>query len=295
MLKFRTIAGVLCLLAATQAVAGNWRDQPDQTVETPVGRFTLTNLRARHTVGILHIEGELVNETNKTWDYVWVAIEMNDKNGKVTPKIGPSSAVLSADPNASGQFVARNLYPGARFKIKYQKDDVKADGNTLNFAYKYAYGVYPLTYSLALIKPASSASLNFKDDAITLAFVQGKTGLNFALQNNGDAPIKIDWNLVSFIQPGGTAQGVVHNGVKLIDRTAPKAPTMVPPHAKIEDSITPVDNIEWIENEWITDQLLPPGPSGLKLAGEEFSVFMPLDIGGATKNYSFVFKILSVQ
>jgi hypothetical protein len=295
MLKLKTIAGLLCLFVATQAVAGNWRDQPAQTVETPVGKFTLTNLRARHTIGILHIEGEIVNETNKSWDYVWVAIEMNDKNGKVTPKIGPSSAVLSADPNASGQFVARNFYPGARFKIKYQKDDVKADGNTLNFAFKYAYGVYPLTYSLALVKPAVSDSLNFKDDAITLAFVQGKTALNFALQNNGDAPIKIDWNTVSFVEPGGSAQGVIHNGIKLIDRTAPKAPSMVPPRARIEDAIVPVDNIEMLENEWITHQLLPPGPLGLKLAGEEFSVFMPLDIGGTTKNYSFVFKILSVQ
>lgn len=88
---------------------------------------------------------------------------------------------------------------------------------------------------------------------------------------------------------------MIHNGIKLIDRTAPKAPSMVPPRAKLNDSIIPVENIELVETDWVTHPLLPAGPAGKDSAGEEFSVFMPLDIGGATKNYNFVFKIVSVE
>jgi hypothetical protein len=283
----------LALTCVPQAFAGD-RALPDQVISTPIGNIRIANLKVAHVLGFQFIDGQLINETNKTWDNLWLALEMSDKNGRVVVKTPPSAIIVSADPEASSGLHARNLTPGAKFKIKYQ-EQAKADNDTLAITFKYAAGSYPLSYKVSMVKPLPSDTASFQDDAASFNFALEKTSLSFVLKNKGDAPIKIDWNLVSFVQPDGNAQSVVHNGVKLIDRTAPKAPTMVPPRARIEDSITPVDNIELVENVWTTNQLLPAGPTGLKLVGEEFSIFLPLDIGGSTKNYNFVFKILSVE
>ena len=296
MLNCKRLAAVLFLLVAIPAAAlPKWRDQPDQTLQTPMGNLKLTKMQSFFVWGLMSLEGELINETAKTWDDVWIAVEVSDKNGPVVPKTRPRAMVL-ADPNATYALHARNIAPGQTFKINVDfAKDAKADGDTLRMVFKYGYGDYPVKYKLAFLKPVASDSLTFSDDAIAVVFVPSKTALNFALQNKSDGPIKIDWNLISFVSPDGTAQNVIHNGVKLSDRTAPKAPSMIPPRARIEDSIIPVENIELVETEWITHQLLPSGPASLNASGMEFSVFMPLDIGGTTKNYNFVFKIVSVE
>ena len=40
---------------------------------------------------------------------------------------------------------------------------------------------------------------------------------------------------------------------------------------------------------------LPIGLEGLKVAGKEFSIFMPIDVDGKTENRSFVFKIVGAN
>jgi len=57
----------------------------------------------------------------------------------------------------------------------------------------------------------------------------------------------------------------------------------------------PVENVEFANGEWRTQDLLLDGPASLKMVGQEFSIFMPLDLGDKTKNYTFTFKILSVD
>jgi hypothetical protein len=285
------VFSLILLFALSSFATPHKRNQPDQTIDTPVGKFTFTKLTTFHMWSTLIIEGDLANETSKSWDNLTFAIDLTDKNGKVVSKKGPQPAVVSADPNASSQVhVLHSFAAGAHIKMKFEIADLKADGDTLALAFKYAYGEYPLTYKIALSKPTASDNLLFTDDNINLVFVPSKTSLDFVLQNKGDAPIT-----VSFVSPAGLAQGVIHNGIKLADRTAPKAPSMVPPRAKVNDVIIPVENVELVETDWITHSLLPAGPLGRDSAGQEFSVFMPLDIGGTTKNYNFVFKIVSVE
>jgi len=118
----------------------------------------------------------------------------------------------------------------------------------------------------------------------TLTFSLQKTEIDFVLQNKSDDPIKLDWNLVSFIQSWGTSQAVIHKGIKLADKQAPKAPSVVPPKAKIEDIVVPVENVEFANGEWRTQDLLLDGPASLKMVGQEFSIFMPLDLGHCCAN-----------
>lgn len=130
-----------------------------------MGKFIFTKLNTFHLWGILSIEGDLVNETTKTWDNLTFAIELSDKNGKVMPKKAPLAAVVSVDPNASSQVhVLHSFAPGAHIQVKFDIQDVKADGDTLNLAFKYGYGEYPLTYRLALSKPSPSDTLLFTDE-----------------------------------------------------------------------------------------------------------------------------------
>jgi len=250
MLKSRLVLIVLSVSVAVPTLAyPKWKDHPDQVIETPIGKFILTKLRTFHTIGILTVEGELVNDTPKNWDYIYFALEATDKNGKITSKQAPPALITKDHPDAFAGMHARNVTAGAHLNVKVNFDGVKADGGTLHLAMKYAFGDYPVRYKLALSKPVASDTLSFADDNVNLGFVATRTALGFTLQNKGDAPIKIDWNSVSFVSPSGVAQGVIHNGIKLADRTAPKAPSMVPPRARVEDEIVPVENIEWIDKD----------------------------------------------
>ncbi len=57
----------------------------------------------------------------------------------------------------------------------------------------------------------------------------------------------------------------------------------------------PVENVEFVNGDWLTHDLFLDGPTALKMIGQEFSIFMPLEIGGMTKNYSFAFRITEVN
>jgi len=254
---------------------------PDQVVETPVGNFRITNLDCFHGIGQMFVKGRLVNETSKSWDTVSLAMEFRDKNGVIKP----APAVLTKKDVGIGQTVKLDMYEGS----------AKADTGTLSVVFKFGGGSYPVRYRLALSKPAPSETLAFHDDALAISFGFGRTEIDFTLQNNTDDPIKIDWNLVSFVESWGSAQGVIHKGVKLADKQAAKPPTVIPPGAKIEDMVVPLDRIEFVEGTWLTHPLLFEGPDSLKMVGAEFSVFMPLEIRATIKNYTFAFKVIGAD
>ncbi len=179
-------------------------------------------------------------------------------------------------------------------KLNYH-EFAKADKDTFSVKFTFADGQYPVHYKAVLTKPLPGSTLEYQDQALTIAFSLQRAEIDFVLQNKSDDPIKLDWNLVSFVASWGTSQGVIHKGVKLADRQASKTPSMVPPGAKIEDIIVPVENVEFVNGDWLTHDLFLDGPAALKMVGQEFSVFMPLDLGGKTKNYTFTFKIVSVD
>lgn len=212
-----------------------------------------------------------------------MAIEFQDKNGNVVLKGGPLVYTWTGPYGA-----------GATVKFSHT-EFAKSDKDTLSVKFTFADGRYPVRYQTALTNPAPSSNLEYHDDKMAIAFSLQKSEIDFVLQNNSTDPIKVDWNLVSFIQAWGTSQGVIHKGIKLVDKQATKPPSMVPPKAKIEDMIVPVENVEFVGGDWLTHPLFVEGPAALKLVGQEFSIFMPLDIGGTTKNYTFTFKVVGVD
>jgi hypothetical protein len=284
----------LSVLFFCSPVLAKPRTLPDQIIATPVGNLRITNLKCNHALGFQFVDGKIVNETSKSWDTLYLAMEFQDKNGVVKPKEGPDPIILMHDPSASAGIIVKELGVGKTLKLKYG-ESAKADNGTFSVIFKFADGRYPVHYRTALTKPVSATNLEYHDDALAISFSLQRTEIDFVLQNNSNDPIKVDWNLVSFVQSWGTSQGVIHKGIKLVDKQAVKPPSMIPPKAKIEDMIVPVENVEFIAGDWLTHSLLAEGPAALHLMGQEFSIFMPLDIGGTTKNYTFSFKIVGVD
>jgi hypothetical protein len=109
-----------------------------------------------------------------------------------------------------------------------------------------------------------------------------------------NAPIKVDWNNVSYVEIVGLAHGVVHTGVRYIERDRPQVPTLIPPGAMIDDAIISSDHISFSSGSgggWSSKALFPASQKTDLYIGKSFSVFMPLEIDGAVKNYLFAFSI----
>ena len=117
----------------------------------------------------------------------------------------------------------------------------------------------------------------------------------FQLANKTDQPIKIDWHQITYVDPSGSAHKVTHGGVRIIERDSAHPPTTIPPTATIEDFIVPTDAISMRFNKWEANDLLPEGREAKGLEGKIFSIFIPLEVNGAVKNYIFTFKITKVS
>jgi len=284
----------LAMLFVCAPVLAGRRALPDQIVATPVGNLRITDLKCDHALGVLILKGQIINETSKSWDTLYLAMEFQDKDGAVKPKEGPGPLILLHVPSASAGIIAKEFGIGKTLRLNYG-EFARADKSTFSVKFTFADGRYPVHYRAALTKPVAASNLEYHDDALAITFSLQRTEIDFVLQNNSNDPIKVDWNLVSFVQSWGTSQGVIHKGIKLADKQAVKPPSMIPPKAKIEDMIVPVENVEFIAGDWLTHSLFVDGPASMNLVGQEFSIFMPLDVGGTTKNYTFTFKVIGVD
>jgi len=156
-----------------------------------------------------------------------------------------------------------------------------------------SFPTYP-TYNwhFALQEPKPSEDLAFSDDFIDVLFTIGGTQIGFDIRNKTDSGIKINWDDLSIIYPGGTSSRVIHSGIRLMDRNNPQAPTIIPPNARVSDVLIPSENIYYVSGQyggWREHSLF--GGDGLSWDGKEFSIYFPLEIKGNKQEYTFKFKI----
>ena len=144
-----------------------------------------------------------------------------------------------------------------------------------------------------MISPIVSPNLGYEDNDIQVYFAISNKVL-FQLANKTNEAIKLDWNQVSFVDPFGFAHRVFHTGVRYLERSAIQAPTFVPPHARIDDSFLPTENVDYnyqTNTGWRERPLFQSMPA----VGQSFSVFMPLEIGSTLKSYHFIFQVIESQ
>ncbi len=292
----------LLFIPALIAVAtlGLWGQQP-QLVTTPYGEFSINATVTNEKYSGHKLKGTITNNTSKDWMGLEFSVVYFDASGNKVDTIGGETLRIA------------ELKKGASFSIGYGYGQtivgrhLGSDTPIARCEASFKDGTIPAAYSFALLKKSlsktgkptfsESTELAYSDDLADFSFSVSKRQFSFVLKNKTDEPMDIDWNKVSFVDIGGESHKVMHEGVKYIARNESLAPTTVPPSAKLQDIVFPADYVYYSEGEyggWRELALFPDGEKALALKGQTFTIFMPVRVNGAVKNYSFKFKISDV-
>ena len=176
---------------------------------------------------------------------------------------------------------------------------------------KAAYLGEHYTYFYKLIGDNAKSDKNFNDGKIDVTFDVDSKEVNFNLRNLTKEPMKINWDEGSIII-FGRSQRIIHKGVKLIDRSSPQAPTVIPSNSSIDDLAAPADNIYYREGYYSQYTSSPGGWEShdlftsndlkkedtkkfiLSLKGSKFQFFLPIEQNGQKLNYTFEFEIKDI-
>lgn len=166
-------------------------------------------------------------------------------------------------------------------------------------------------WNTSLLRPAASPQNEFSDEYITIKFFVARSSVLFALQNNSDAAIRVNWDNISFVMPDGSAKRVIHQGVRFMEKDAPMAPSTVPPGSVLRDSLSPSDYQYFVRGSgggWESADLFDPymvvkkkfqaprqeiDPD--KWKGKTFDIFFPIETKGIQKDYTFTIQLNSME
>jgi uncharacterized protein YcfL len=281
---------VLFLLCFTRTNA-----QKEITVSVKEGSFLVKDIKLSNItkngyyVSRVSLDGNVVNNTNKDWSVVYFQLYLYDEEGnKLKGILGDDSFTFQ-------------IYDFKRGKAKPIPSGMDFSGipreKIAQLGIYFESGEYVTKYFFTMVKPIINNSLLFDDTAIKIQFSISQKKIQFVLKNKTENPITIDWNKVSYIDVSMESHRVMHTGVRYIERDKPQAPTIIPPTAKVEDEIIPVDKVFYGEylDTWLVRPFFPLGPEALSYKGKSFSIFMPLEINGVVKNHLFTFTIQDVE
>jgi hypothetical protein len=148
-----------------------------------------------------------------------------------------------------------------------------------------------------MIAPYEDRNLYYEDKFVGIIFSIPREQIGFTISNNTNRPIKIDWNQCSYIDVNKLAHAVIHTGVRYLERDKPQVPTVIPPSAMINDVILLSDYVDYTSGSsggWKSKAFFPvlsDDPKNNLYVGKSFGLFMPLEIDGQVRNYSFLFRI----
>lgn len=136
----------------------------------------------------------------------------------------------------------------------------------------------------------------YEDEMISFIWYVSKSQFNFLLKNKTNHSIKIPWDDIVFINPGGRSMRVIHSGIRYIDRNKEQAPSVVAKNSILDDILVPSDYIHYVDD----------GGSGLggwkihdvfhnyEQIGAEASIVFPVIIENVTNEYTFRFQVKDV-
>lgn len=184
---------------------------------------------------------------------------------------------------------------------------IASETTKLGTNYKYDYGLIKTDSSVD-----SSSVMTFSDEKIDASFTVGRKSISFTIKNKTDDVMKIIWDESSIVQFGKTHK-VMHSGVKYIDRNGAQTPSVIPPHASIDDIALPSDNVYYREGTYSQYYSNPGGWEEhdlfstsdlnkdeyknmiLSFKGQKFSLYLPIQTQGKTLDYNFNFIIRNVE
>jgi hypothetical protein len=266
---------------------------PAQTIPSGFGNFQLSDISVFKDGGKWHLSGTVTNQTDRAWRHLSFRLNLLDKNGRDISLTASLVDQLSVKDVAKGATAALADRVGGT-PVEFNLWDGKPAAVKISFLPGESY--YDSRYVFRLMKPVQSVGLTFEDDVLSAAFDINHLQLGFTLRNKSDEPIEIYWDKASYVDTNGNSHRVIHKGVKLADRDAPQATTMIPPSAKWDDFVVPSDSVEWLSiiHDWTNHPMLPPTQRAITVKGKTFSLFLPVSIGGKQKNLMFTFEIADV-
>lgn len=134
---------------------------------------------------------------------------------------------------------------------------------------------------------------SYEDDFIKIIWLPALTEFSFTLENKSDNSIKIIWDEAVYIGEDSSSLKVIHSGVKYVDGEKAQPPTVIAKKTKINDLVTPVDNIyysdpsKYFSGGWRKLPLF----SVQKSAGKTVKILLPIQIQETINEYIFSFKI----
>lgn len=154
----------------------------------------------------------------------------------------------------------------------------------------------------------------FEDEMVGILWFVGREQINFVLENKTNHSIKIMWDESAYVDLSGVSHRMMHSGVKHAERNNPQPPTVVVRNGKIEDLVSPTDNVYFDKGyyryysspgSWKTKPLLPFS----QVDGDEakfrekvnacidhnIQVLLALKIEEAVNDYIFTFKINNAE
>lgn len=135
--------------------------------------------------------------------------------------------------------------------------------------------------------------------------------------NKADASARIVWDEASYVDRG-TANRVMHGGVEFEDRKKTQLPTTIAGRSRVKDVVVPVEAIVQMRGRWIRLPMFPkeesfdqktgraiiePGMTlekmdanvASRVVGQEVRVLLPIEIGGAMREYTLIFTVTATK
>lgn len=136
----------------------------------------------------------------------------------------------------------------------------------------------------------------YEDDLVAFTWYVSKTQFNFKLKNKTNHSIKVPWDDIVFINPGGISMRVIHSGIKFVDRNSEQSPSVVAKNSVLKDILVPSDYIHYVDDGgsglggWKTHDVF----HNYEYVGAKVSIVFPVIIEDVTNEYIFHFQATDV-
>lgn len=157
-------------------------------------------------------------------------------------------------------------------------------------------------------QPVDSSGYSYEDKNVKMTYqpVTIATGVPLTIENKSDKPIKVVWDESSFLNESGNSERIMHDGVKFNDRNSPMVPTVIPPHGRINDAVTPTSRAHFDSSEygvpglgWLLNPLcgqidkagyIEPQEKDDECVGKTFGLFITYEIDGKKTPVTLKYK-----
>lgn len=148
----------------------------------------------------------------------------------------------------------------------------------------------------------------FEDKLLKIKFFIGSDRIYFDLENKTDYSIKLIWDDMIFVNAKNESSGVIHTGIKLINKNESQKPTPIIRKGNHSDIIIPSNNIYYNDyyRSWdyegifktINYEKSSPNYESIAMANQykdkKIKLLMPIEIEGIKNEYIFTFKVDNV-